>query len=99
MTGITHEPRLARLLRLRDQLDTEIAAERDIEKDRARRATELRNALEARRREERRDSISAATVRQWAATYGHPYPERGRVSIELIDLYLDANPHAARRTS
>ncbi|GAW54708.1 Lsr2 family DNA-binding protein [Nocardioides sp. PD653] len=97
MTGITHESRLDRLIRLREQLDTEIAAERVIEKARTRRATELQNAAEVRRRQERRDAVPASVVRQWASTYGHPFPERGRVPDDLIDLYLDAHPEALRR--
>lgn len=92
MTGIVHEPRLTRLLTLRARIDDEIAAERILERTRAKRAAEQRNAAEARRREERRASVSAHTVRQWAAAYGHPYPARGRVPDDLIDLYLDANP-------
>lgn len=97
MSGITHEPRLARLLALRDQLDGEIATEREREEARRRRQIEQQRAAELRRRQERRDAVPASTVRSWARQYGHPVPERGRVPDGLIDLYLDANPEALRR--
>lgn len=94
MNGVTHESRLTRLIALRDQLDQEIATEREVEKRRARRAADQRAAAEARARKERRSAIPAHVVRAWAKTYGHPYPERGRVPDHLIDQYLDANPEA-----
>lgn len=99
MSGITHESRLDRLLRLRDQLDEQIAAERLVEKDRARRAAAQQHAVEVRRRQARRAAVSAATIRVWAERYGHPCPTRGRISDDLIDLYLDAHPEALRTTS
>lgn len=97
MSGIVHEPRLTRLLALRDRLDEEIATERDLEERRERNRSELRAAEDARVRQERRDSVSHTVVRQWARTYGHPCPARGRVPADLIDQYLDAHPAATQQ--
>lgn len=90
MSGVRQGRRLDHLLQLRERLDEEIAAEQVREANRARLLAERQSAQIALAKQERRDSVAAATVRAWAAQYGHPAPLRGRVPDSLIDLYLDA---------
>lgn len=82
MSGITSESRLARLHRLRTQIDHEIAVE---------------EAAEARRTVNRADLPAAGLVRAWALRYGHTTCTQGRLPELLFAMYADANPTGAHQ--
>lgn len=94
MSGITSESRLARLVRLRTQIDREIAAEEAAE---ARRTINRADLPPPPPREPAPPRPPAGLVRAWALRYGHTTCTRGRLPELLYAMYTDANPTGAHR--